>query len=178
MNYDTIRANTGVRPYMLSLCRYRASLISITESAPTTASDCRRPTTSTDRAVSRKRCGRTRFIEEMSRVCRLIHNFADDSFRCCQLFQEKVNLFSKGVNDSSKVSARLCRFVCKELIRENACQPHQEKYQKLSARLCRLARPRISQTPSFHKLSDLFPTLHQTPCRKGFAGNLQSRFRP
>ena len=124
---------------MLYLCRYRASLISITESAPTTASDCRRPTTSTDRAVSRKRCGRTRFIEEMSRVCRLIHNFADDSFRCCQLFQEKVNLFSKGVNDSSKVSARLCRFVCKELIRENACQPHQEKYQKLSARLCRFA---------------------------------------
>ena len=51
----------------------------------------------------------------------------------------EVNLFSKGVNDSSKVSARLCRFVCKELIRENACQPHQEKYQKLSARLCRFA---------------------------------------
>ena len=71
----------------------------------------------------------------MRRVCRLIHNFAggmsEDAlwrlcassreanhrsvFHSCKLFQEKVNLFSKGVNDSSKVSARLCRFVCKEL---------------------------------------------------------------
>ena len=39
----------------------------------------------------------------MSRVCRLIPNFAGDSFRC-QSFQEKDNLFSKGVNYSSKVS--------------------------------------------------------------------------
>ena len=40
----------------------------------------------------------------MSRVCRLIPNFAGDCFCRCQSFQEKDNLFSKGVNDSSKVS--------------------------------------------------------------------------
>ena len=60
----------------------------------------------------------------MRRVCRLIHNFAggmsEDAlwrlcassreanhrsvFHSCQHFQEKVNLFRKGVNDSSKVS--------------------------------------------------------------------------
>ena len=60
----------------------------------------------------------------MSRVCRLIPNFAvgmpegapwrlctssrwanhRSVFHGCQHFQEKVNLFSKGVNDSSKVS--------------------------------------------------------------------------
>ena len=60
----------------------------------------------------------------MNRVCRLIPNFAagmpEDAlwrpcasgrraghngvFHGCQLFQEKVNLFSKGVNGSSKVS--------------------------------------------------------------------------
>ena len=60
----------------------------------------------------------------MNRICRLIPNFAGGMlentlwrlcassrlanhrsvFNSCQLFQEKVNLFSKGVNDSSKVS--------------------------------------------------------------------------
>ena len=60
----------------------------------------------------------------MCRVCRLIPNFADGMsedtlwrlcassrlanhrsvFHSCQHFQEKDNLFSKGVNDSSKVS--------------------------------------------------------------------------
>jgi len=40
----------------------------------------------------------------MSRVFRLIPNFADDNSCCCQSFQEKDNLFSEGVNDSSKVS--------------------------------------------------------------------------
>ena len=60
----------------------------------------------------------------MSRVCRLIPNFAGGMpadtlwrlcassrlanhrsvFHSCKLFQEKDNLFSKGVNDSSKVS--------------------------------------------------------------------------
>ena len=76
------------------------------------------------RLVIRKRCGRTKFIAGMSRVCRLIPNFAggmsEDAlwrlcassrlanrrsvFHGCQLFQEKVNLFSNGVNDSSKVT--------------------------------------------------------------------------
>ena len=36
----------------------------------------------------------------MSRVCRLIPNFAGDSFRC-QSFQEKDNLFSKGAHKVS-----------------------------------------------------------------------------
>ena len=40
----------------------------------------------------------------MSRVFRFIPNFAGDNSCCCQSFQEKDNLFSKGVNDSSKVS--------------------------------------------------------------------------
>ena len=60
----------------------------------------------------------------MNRICRLIPNFADGMsedtlwrlcassrlanhrsvFHGCKLFQEKDNLFSKGVNDSSKVS--------------------------------------------------------------------------
>ena len=60
----------------------------------------------------------------MSRFCRLIPNFAGGMsegtlwrlcassrlanhrsvFHGCKLFQEKVNLFSKGVNNSSKVS--------------------------------------------------------------------------
>lgn len=60
----------------------------------------------------------------MSRVCRLIHNFAGGMsgdalwrlcassrlanhrsvFHSCQRLQENVNLFSKGVNDSRKVS--------------------------------------------------------------------------
>ena len=63
----------------------------------------------------------------MSRVCRLIPNFAGGMpadtlwrlcassrlanhrsvFHSCKLFQEKDNLFSKGVNDSSKVSTCL-----------------------------------------------------------------------
>ncbi|SHL28748.1 hypothetical protein SAMN05216463_1553 [Xylanibacter ruminicola] len=60
----------------------------------------------------------------MNRVCRIIPNFASGMskdtlwrlcassrmanhrsvFHSCQLFQEKDNLFSKGVNDSSKES--------------------------------------------------------------------------
>ena len=60
----------------------------------------------------------------MNRICRLIPNFADGMlentlwrlcassrlanhrsvFHSCQRLQEKVNLFSKGVNDSRKVS--------------------------------------------------------------------------
>ena len=60
----------------------------------------------------------------MNRVCRLIHNFAGGMpegalwrlcassrlanhrsvFHSCQRIQEKDNLFSKGVNDSSKLS--------------------------------------------------------------------------
>jgi hypothetical protein len=61
----------------------------------------------------------------MHRVCRLIPNFAGDSFRRCQSFQEKDNLFSKGVNDSSKVST------CSG----NDCQPYQEKSNKLSTKI-------------------------------------------
>ena len=63
----------------------------------------------------------------MNKVCRLIPNFASGMskdtlwrlcassrmanhrsvFHSCQLFQEKDNLFSKDVNDSSKVSTCL-----------------------------------------------------------------------
>jgi hypothetical protein len=74
--------------------------------------------------VSRRRCGKTKYTAGMCRVYGLIHNFAggmpEDAlwrlcassrmanhrsvFHSCQLFQEKDNLFSKSVNDSSKVS--------------------------------------------------------------------------
>jgi hypothetical protein len=52
----------------------------------------------------------------MSRVCRLIPNFAGDSFRC-QSFQEKDNLFSKGVNLFSKTIVNHIRKKSKN------CQP-------------------------------------------------------
>ena len=86
--------------------QYGASSGSTTAGGPTTASDCRRPTTYTGRPESRERCGRTKFIPAMSRVCRLINNFAAGKFPCCQLFQENVNLFRKGVNQFRKMTTK------------------------------------------------------------------------
>ena len=40
----------------------------------------------------------------MSRIYGLIPNFAGATSNCCQSFQEKDNLFRKGVNEIRKVS--------------------------------------------------------------------------
>ena len=100
-------------------------------SALTTASDCRHLTLSMSRVVSRKRCGKRRIIRKMTRVCRLIPNFAGGmeagtlwrlcassrlANHCsvfhglwlrlseCQHFQENVNEIRNAVNDFRKIA--------------------------------------------------------------------------
>ena len=82
--------------------RLNASLLSTIVNVPITASGYRLPMPSMSRLVNRKRCGKRRFIRKMTRVCRLIPNFASDSILCCKHFQENVNETRNAVNDVRK----------------------------------------------------------------------------
>ena len=60
----------------------------------------------------------------MTRVCRIIPNFAGDSFQYCQLNQENINLFRKTVNNVRKVVNLFSKLTVNHIRkRVENCQP-------------------------------------------------------